>query len=106
MTPRPSEDKPDFPWWLVAIIAFTAFFVYQAIGNPIYEQVAGKLIKGVKITIFVTLVGFLLASVFGLLLAVASLSKHQILRQISRFYVEVVRGLPILVILLYVSFVV
>lgn len=106
MTPRPSEDKPDFPWWLIAIIAFTAFFVYQAIGNPIYEQVAGKLIKGVKITIFVTLVGFLLASVFGLLLAVASLSKYQVLRQISRFYVEVVRGLPILVILLYVSFVV
>ncbi|WP_039018681.1 amino acid ABC transporter permease [Halocynthiibacter namhaensis] len=106
MTPRPSEDKPDFPWWLVAIIAFTAFFVFQVVGNPLYEQVAGKLFKGVKITVFVTLIGFLLASIFGLMLAVASLSKYQILRQLSRFYVEVIRGLPILVILLYVSFVV
>ena len=106
MTPRPSEDKPDFPWWLVAIIAFTAFFVFQVVGNPLYGQVAGKLFKGVKITVFVTLIGFLLASGFGLMLAVASLSKYQILRQLSRFYVEVIRGLPILVILLYVSFVV
>ncbi len=102
---RPDDDKPDFPYWLIAIIAFGLLFVAQVAANEIYHEVAGKLIKGVKITILVTLVGFALASVFGLLLAVASLSRFLILRQIARFYIEVIRGLPILVILLYVSFV-
>ncbi|WP_107498246.1 amino acid ABC transporter permease [Thalassobius sp. I31.1] len=106
MTPRPGTDKPDFPWWLIAIVAFTGLFIFQALDDPIYQQVSVKLIKGVKITVFVTLVGFFLASVLGLLLAVASLSRFQILRQLARFYTEVLRGLPILVILLYVSFVV
>ncbi len=40
----------------------------------------------------------------GLLLALASLSKHQWLRQSARFYIELIRGIPALVILLYITF--
>jgi ABC-type amino acid transport system permease subunit len=41
----------------------------------------------------------------GLLLALASLSRSLILRQVARFYIEIVRGVPIIVLLLYVAFV-
>jgi len=61
--------------------------------------------KGVGITIFVTLVGFALATLLGLVVAVASLSRFIVLRQAARFYTEVIRGVPILVLLLYVAFV-
>ncbi|MGB7318016.1 MAG: amino acid ABC transporter permease, partial [Planktotalea sp.] len=60
---------------------------------------------GMRVTIFVTLVGFALASMLGLLLAVGSLSKLLVVRQITRFYVEIVRGIPMMVLLLYVAFV-
>ncbi len=53
----------------------------------------------------VTLVAFAAASAFGLLLAVALLSGSRVLRQAARFYVEIVRGVPIIVLLLYVAFV-
>lgn len=48
---------------------------------------------------------FGLASIIGLLIAVAALSGFLILRQMARFYIEVIRGLPILVLLLYIAFV-
>ena len=56
-------------------------------------------------TIYVTLVAFALAAALGLLLAVCALSGSTVLRQTARFYVEIVRGIPILVLLFYVAFV-
>ena len=103
---RSTKKKPDFPYWLLAIVALGVLAAFAVAANPLYTQVLEKLAKGVKITIFVTLVGFAMASMIGLLLAVASLSRFIVFRQIARFYIEVIRGLPILVILLYVSFVV
>ena len=101
-----TPDKPDFPWWLVAILAIGAFFVWNVVSSDIYRQVLDTLSKGIGITIFVTVVGFAMAMALGLGLAVMSLSRWQILRQLSRFYIEVVRGVPIIVLLLYVAFVI
>lgn len=61
--------------------------------------------KGAGITAFVTLVAFTLASLIGLLIALAALSHSLVLRQIARFYVEIIRGVPILVLLFYIAFV-
>ena len=102
----PSGKDEDFPYWLVILGGLIAWMFYQVAVNDLYSQVMGTLAKGVRITILVTLVGFVAAASTGLLLAVMSLSKSLILRQIARFYIEVVRGIPIIVLLLYVAFVV
>ncbi|WP_245426261.1 amino acid ABC transporter permease [Phyllobacterium bourgognense] len=73
--------------------------------NPIYGQVFTTVSQGIWITVWVSLLAFFLASAFGLLLAVMSLSEHVVVRQISRFYVEIVRGIPLLVLLFYIAFV-
>ena len=101
---RSSSDN-DFPYWLVAagIIAATIAIIIAA--NDLYTQVLAIVSKGVWVTIFVTLVGFALASVLGLLIAVMGLSRSLILRQVARFYVEIIRGVPILVLLFYIAFV-
>ena len=104
MGPVSNEDE-GFPWWLVAAAGLGAFFLYRILSDDLYTQVLQTLGKGVRITIFVTLVGFFLASVVGLGLAVASLSRSVILRQLARFYIEIVRGVPMIVLLLYVAFV-
>jgi len=79
--------------------------MFRVVTDDLYSQVLRTLSKGIGITIFVTLVGFSIASAIGLLLAIGSLSRFLVLRQISRFYIELVRGIPILVLLLYVAFV-
>jgi polar amino acid transport system permease protein len=56
-------------------------------------------------TLWVTFVAFALAGILGLLVALARTSGNPWLAQISTFYVEIVRGVPILVALFYVAFV-
>jgi len=103
--PEP-KDSGDFPWWLVFAGGLVAYFLYRIIADDLYAQVLGTLSKGIGITIFVTLIGFVSACGIGLLLATASLSRFLVLRQIARFYIEIVRGIPIIVLLLYVAFVI
>lgn len=104
MAPSPEQDK-EFPWWLLFAATIGAYLFYRVLADELYASVLHTLLRGLGITIFVTLVGFALASLIGLVLAAASLSRFVVLRQIARFYVEIVRGVPILVLLLYVAFV-
>lgn len=104
MLSRTPQDD-DFQWWLVALACLGAYAVWQLWTSDIYWQVLSTLWRGVGITVIVTLVGFAMASTAGMALALMSLSQSLFLRQIARFYIEVVRGVPIIVLLLYVAFV-
>lgn len=104
MTGPPAKGD-DFPYWLVAIGIISLFSAGLIVTNDLYSQIFLAVTNGISITVFVTLVGFSLASALGLLLAVMALSDSLILRQISRLYVEIIRGVPILVLLFYIAFV-
>ncbi|HEU0222881.1 MAG TPA: amino acid ABC transporter permease [Paracoccaceae bacterium] len=95
----------EIPWWLVAAAAIGLWLGWRVVADALYAQILAAIAKGIGITIFVTLVAFGLASLLGLGLAVAVLSRPLLLREAARFYIEVVRGVPILVLLLYVAFV-
>ena len=101
----PTPQDKDFPWWLVVLGALVLVAVVRMWGDPVYEQLVVTLRRGILVTVMVTLVGFAMASLMGMGLALMSLSRNLILRQIARFYVEIVRGVPIIVLLLYVAFV-
>lgn len=103
---RTDQDKEDFPWWLVAVVGLGLYMAVQIWQSPVYSQIMQTLTKGIWITVFVTLVSFFLASILGLLLALGYSARWKALRQGCRFYVEVVRGVPIVVLLLYVAFVI
>lgn len=106
MAPVSSDaGKGDYPWWLVALAAIALALAGVIIANDLYAQVFGVVLKGLWVTVFVTLVAFVLATVLGLGVALMALSEHKALRQIARFYTEVIRGVPILVLLFYIAFV-
>ena len=102
---RPPDQDSDFPYWLLLLAGVGLYLFWQVVANELYAQVLRTLVKGIGITIFVTVVSFTLASALGLALALAALSRSIVLRQIARVYVEVIRGIPIIVLLLYVAFV-
>jgi His/Glu/Gln/Arg/opine family amino acid ABC transporter permease subunit len=104
MIPTSPNDK-DFPWWLVAVVAIGLYLFWQVLTVETYARVLATLQRGIWVTIYVTLVSYTMACVLGLLLALAALSRSLILRQLARFYIEIVRGIPIIVLLLYVAFV-
>ena len=99
------QSKADFPWWLVAVCAIGLFLFWQVLTDEHYTKVLMTLRKGVWVTVYVAVIAYVLACLLGLALALAALSRSLILRQIARFYVEIMRGIPIIVLLLYVAFV-
>jgi polar amino acid transport system permease protein len=101
----PSNEADEFPWWLIVATIVGVIIALLIAANGLYAQVFNSIIKGVWTTLFVTATGFTLASLSGLGLAILGLSRFKILRQISRFYVEIIRGIPMLVLLFYIAFV-
>lgn len=62
------------------------------------------LLEGAVVTIQLTVVSFLLAVLVGLVLAVAQLAPSRVVRIASKGSVEVIRGVPVLVVLFLVYF--
>lgn len=87
------------------MLAIGGYLAYRIVADELYASIFSIIAKGAGVTAFVTITAFLLASGFGLLLAVASLSGSLVLRQTARFYIEIVRGIPMLVMLFYIAFV-
>ncbi len=56
----------------------------------------GEFMKGLGITLALSLCGVLLAAVFGIALCLMNLSRFKVLRAISNIYIEVIRGIPLL----------
>ncbi|MGB3688744.1 MAG: amino acid ABC transporter permease [Jannaschia helgolandensis] len=104
MRARPDPDR-DFPWWLLAVVVLLGAAYVMVLTDDATRQVLLTLRKGIWITILVTVTGFSAASLVGLGLALMLLSGSLVARQAARFYVEIIRGIPILVMLLYVAFV-
>lgn len=101
----PHGQSEDFPWWLVAIVLIGIALAVVIAINGIYAQVFSTVAKGIGITVSVTLAAFTLAALFGLALALVGMADNIVLRQVARFYIEVVRGIPIIVLLFYIAFV-
>lgn len=110
MSPRfapPPVGRPAarVPWWLVALGALIAGAYLWIATDEGARQVLGTLRRGLWITLLVTATAFAASCLAGLALAAMALSRRRAAREAARFYTEIVRGIPILVLLLYVAFV-
>ncbi len=95
---RPARGGQKFDqWWLLvlAVIALLAVLVTTQ-PNP-YGRILNFVSDGIWITIRTTAISFFLVLVLGLLVALARLSKSWIIRGIATVYVEIIRGIPVLV---------
>lgn len=95
----------DLPWWLFAIllIAIYVFFVISADEN--YNKAFIFIKTGLIITIKTTLVSYSIAIIFGLLAGLGRISKNTVINNIARLYVELIRGVPILVLIFFIALV-
>jgi polar amino acid transport system permease protein len=105
MTDRSRARRREFPLWLLAAALLGVVCLWSIVTNAGYAQILRALSGGVVTTLWVTLIAFILASALGLVVALARTSGIYVLRQAATFYVEIVRGIPILVFLFYVAFV-
>lgn len=95
----------EFPWWVLFILLSAVFLIYNFLTNETYQTIITTLAEGIRLTIIITITAYLMSMVLGLITALGQLSKNVIFRNVALFYVQVVRGVPIIVQIFYVAFV-
>jgi polar amino acid transport system permease protein len=100
----PEPEGREFPWWLLVLGLLGCWALWLVLRDAVYAQVLSVLAKGIWITLMVSGLAFAGATLLGLGLALMLMARHALPRQMARLYVEVMRGLPVMVLLLYVAF--
>jgi polar amino acid transport system permease protein len=99
-----------FPWWIVIILAALAIGLVYIFTNPaaraLYTDAFWFILPGVGLTLLVTVCAYAIAIVVGLIVGLMRLSTNPVLFHLARVYVEIMRGLPLLVVVLYAGFVI
>ncbi len=95
-----------WPWWALTIAFGTVLIIFNFITNETYNEAISYIGEGVVTTIRVTLTAYSLALLGGLFLGLGRVSKNVLYYNFATFYVEMMRGIPMLVIILYGAFVV
>ena len=93
------------PYWLLAALLLGVIMAWRIATDDGYATIFTAVAKGIGITVYVTIVAYAGALVVGLLVGLARVSKNRVLYEVATFYVEILRGVPMLVLLLYIAFV-
>lgn len=93
------------PYWLLSIILLGILLLWGVITDGDYRGIFVAISDGLWTTLYVTVIAFALSLLLGLIICFGRISENRILREISSFYVEIMRGIPMLVLLYYIAFV-
>lgn len=94
------------PWWLIIILLLGAIVIFSMLQSPEYVRALTYLLRGVGLTIVLSVVSYAVALVIGLIAGLGRVSRNTIIYTIATVYVEIIRGVPLLVIIIYAQFVV
>ena len=95
----------DQPWWFFAIILIFIWAVYIFYSRENYNDAFNFIKIGIGVTIKTSLVSYAFALVFGLLAGLGRISKNIFFNNLSRLYVELIRGIPMLVLIFFIALV-
>jgi polar amino acid transport system permease protein len=107
---RPNPEKRNLmirqiaraPWWLLIAALLLILFIFSVAGNQTYQEIFVQVQQGIWTTIWVTVVAFAIATVMGLVITLLRRSNNIVIYQLVTLYVEIVRGIPTLVLVYYV----
>lgn len=113
---RPPISTADFPlpisanrnpkwkfdrWWLLVAFVIAMIILLVTTSPDPYRRIVVFVKDGIGVTLMVTVTSFVLVLFAGLIGGLGRLSKNPILSGLASIYVEVVRGIPLLVQLLF-----
>lgn len=119
LAPRSSSNLAQWPWWALIATALALITVYNIIidddaarafwfvfGQTPEALSAGEVaFRGMLVTLTVAIAAYMLAITIGVIIGLGRVSTNVFYYNFATFYVEIVRGVPILVLLMYIAFV-
>jgi len=94
------QNRIDVWWWLVALVAGIIIILAVAMPDP-YWRIILFVRDGITITVLITVVSFIFMLFVGMLGGLGRISKNRAVNLITTLYVELVRGVPLLVQLIW-----
>jgi polar amino acid transport system permease protein len=101
-----STSLQGAPWWALILAVLGLFILYEILNNEGYRQAFLFLRSGIRLTLIVTVSAYAIAATLGLITGLGRVSNRLVTYTVATLYVEVIRGVPMLVQLIYVAFVV
>ncbi|MBT3322037.1 MAG: amino acid ABC transporter permease [Anaerolineae bacterium] len=95
----------DQPWWFFAIILIFIWAGYIFYTRENYSEAFVFIKAGIGITIKTALISYAFALMLGLLAGLGRISKNIFFNNLSRLYVELIRGIPMLVLIFFIALV-
>lgn len=96
----------EFPWWLVAIFVFLGIMALLIILVPNYAEAFDFIRLGLWTTVRITIISFAIALVLGLMAGLGRIANNAVIRNIAITYIEFIRGVPMLVLIFTLAFVI
>ena len=94
------------PWWAILLLITMITAAYFMFTSVTYKRALDFISNGVWVTLWVTGAAFTIALVLGLITGLGRVSKNPVFFNLSTLYVEVIRGIPLIVLIIYMAFVV
>ncbi len=88
-------------WWLLVVAIIGLIVLLTTLWPDPYWRALKFMYEGVWVSIGVTVVSFLLVVVFGLFGGLGRMSKNPVIKGLATLYVEVIRGIPLMVQILF-----
>jgi polar amino acid transport system permease protein len=106
-SPRPlplSERLRSLPYWAIVAALLGVLIAWHFMTTQPFDVILTFVLGGLGTTIKVTLIANVLAMGLGLLVSLGRVSHNLFVYHLATFYVEIIRGIPILVLLLFIAF--
>ncbi len=101
----PVASLSRLPYWLLVVMLLGVLAVWSVVREEDYRVIFRAVSRGIVTTLYVSVIAYAAAAAVGLLFGLMRASHRRVLREAASVYIEVVRGVPMLVILYYVAFV-
>src|SRR5512143_3121689 len=95
-----------WPWWLIIIVLLGLITFFNIISSQLYAEIFRRVSRGIVVSVAVAVIAYASAIVIGLFTALGRVSKNVVAYNLSTLYVQIIRGVPILVQIIYVAFVI
>ncbi len=106
-------DASEFPWWLVGIVAVIVLMASAIVFSDIYSEAFSAILplpanftQGLAMTLYLTVGSFIVATGLGLVIGLARMSRNTAIRNLAAFYIEFIRGIPVIVFMFLIALVV
>jgi polar amino acid transport system permease protein len=95
----------SFPWWLAAIGLIIATTLYLIANAPTFSEAFSTIRAGIRVTLTITLIAYGISLIIGLITGLGRVSKNVGGQNVATFYVELIRGIPMLVSIFFIALV-